>query len=147
MLEELRVDQYFTMIYAEIDLDTGAVCLVQAGHPHPVILRKSGVIDHLGNGGLPIGLIEGAEYQRTEATLNPGDRLILLSDGVTECPDPLGFELGDDGLDHMILSNQTLASTDLLDAVVRDLTQFHGSYNFPDDVSGIIFDFVEAPSA
>ena len=147
MLEELRVDQYFTMIYAEIDLDTGAVSLVQAGHPHPVILRKSGVIDHLGNGGLPIGLIEGAEYQRTEATLNPGDRLILLSDGVTECPDPLGFELGDDGLDHMILSNQTLASTDLLDAVVRDLTQFHGSSNFPDDVSGIIFDFVEAPSA
>ncbi len=40
MLEEMQVEQYFTMAYAEIDLGTGSVKLVQAGHPHPVILRR-----------------------------------------------------------------------------------------------------------
>ena len=141
MIEELKVEQYFTMAYAEIDLETGRVRLVQAGHPHPVIMRKSGRIDTLGAGGLPIGLIADASFERVEATLGPGDRLVLLSDGVTECPDIAGFELGEDGLESMMRTNSTLDSPALLEAIIADLTQFHGSSDFPDDVSGVVFDF------
>ena len=146
MLEDLQVDQYFTMAYAEIDLETGRVHLVQAGHPHPVIMRKDGSIDTLGNGGLPIGLIADARYQRIEASLQCGDRLVLLSDGVTECPDPQGIELAEQGLDQILRTNNALQSPALLDALVSDLSQFHGGTNFPDDVSGIIFDFSKRPS-
>ncbi len=60
MLEELKVEQYFTMAYAEIDLASGTCQLVQAGHPHPIVMRRTGEIEVLGRGGLPIGLIEGA---------------------------------------------------------------------------------------
>ena len=141
MIEDLQVEQYFTMAYAEIDLDTGKVCLVQAGHPHPVIMRKSGQIDSLGAGGLPIGLIADAQYQRVEAQLRPGDRLVLLSDGVTECPDPAGNELAESGLDRLLGQNFDLDSPALLDALIRDLAQFHGNATFPDDVSGVVFDF------
>jgi phosphoserine phosphatase RsbU/P len=145
MIEELKVEQYFTMAYAEIDLETGKVWLVQAGHPHPVIMRKSGGLDTLGTGGLPIGLIPDASFQRVEATLEPGDRLVLLSDGVTECPDIAGAELGEDGLAHMLNINAALDSPALLEAVVLDLTQFHGGSDFPDDVSGVVFDYKGAP--
>ena len=141
MLEDLQVDQYFTMAYAEIDLETGKVSLVQAGHPHPVVMRKDGTIETLGDGGLPIGLIVDAYYQRVETVLNSGDRLILLSDGITECPDLNGNELAESGLDRILRINNTLESPALLDALVTDLTHFHGGPNFPDDVSGVIFDF------
>jgi len=141
MLEDLQVDQYFTMAYAEINLETGKVSLVQAGHPHPVILRKDGRIEILGDGGLPIGLIAGAQYQRIEAVLNDGDRLILLSDGITECPDLMGNELAEQGLDQILATNSALESPALLDALVRDLIHFHGGSQFPDDVSAVIFDF------
>lgn len=141
MIDDLKVEQYFTMAYAEIDLETGKVALVQAGHPHPVILRKSGQIDHLGAGGLPIGLISGAEFDRVSAILMPGDRLILLSDGVTECPNPVGAELGEDGLSQMLCANSELDSPALLDTLVADLTAFHGGPDFPDDVSGVVFDY------
>ena len=141
MLEDLQVDQYFTMAYAEVDLISGHVALVQAGHPHPVILRQDGRIDRLGSGGMPIGLIAEVSHDRVEAQLFPGDRLFLLSDGLTECPSPEGIELGEDGLERLLIRNRTLDSAALLDALIWDLSSFMGSEDFPDDVSGLLFDY------
>jgi sigma-B regulation protein RsbU (phosphoserine phosphatase) len=108
MLETMQVDQYFTMAYAEVDLHTGKVSLVQAGHPPPAILRVDGRVEFIGQGGLPIGLIEGASYDRIETCLDPGDRLFLVSDGVTECTNPQGEELGEEGLRRLLMRNATL---------------------------------------
>ena len=141
MLEDFQVDQYFTLAYAEVDLETGRFSLVQAGHPHPMILRQNGNVEQLGEGGLPIGLIEGASYRQTTAQLCPGDRLFLMSDGVTECPSPDGEELGDEGLRKLLLQNAVLPSADLLEALVWDLNTHAGGQDFPDDVSGILFDY------
>ncbi|MGV8949661.1 MAG: PP2C family protein-serine/threonine phosphatase [Cypionkella sp.] len=141
MLEEIQVDQYFTLAYAEIDLRSGAVSLVQAGHPHPLLLRKSGAIDELGVGGLPIGLINGALFDQISLTLAVGDRLFLVSDGVTECPNPDGTELGVEGLTAILQANIALDSTQLLEALVWDLNSFAGWRDLPDDVSGLIFDY------
>lgn len=142
MIEELQVDQYFTLCYAEIDLQTGRGTLVQAGHPHPVILRETGQVTALGDGGLPIGLIAEAEYAQIHFVLAPGDRLFLVSDGVTECPDPTGEELGSDRLQKLLRQNKALTSPDLLEALLWDLNVFAGNADFPDDVSGVIFDYV-----
>lgn len=142
MLEELQVDQYFTLGYAEINLQTGLTTLVQAGHPHPMLICADGRVQQLGDGGLPIGLIEGAEYPQTSFTLHPGDRLFLVSDGVTECPNPKGDELGTEGFMKMLSHNNILASPELLEAMIWDLNSFAEGADFPDDVSGLIFDYL-----
>jgi len=141
MLNDLQVDQYFTMAYAEVDLETGKLLLVQAGHPHPVILRRDGTIEELGGGGLPIGLIPGAVYDRIQNRLFPGDRLFLVSDGVTECPGTDGQDLGNDGLARILQRNAELPSPALLEALVWDLVAHAGCEEFPDDVSGVMFDY------
>jgi sigma-B regulation protein RsbU (phosphoserine phosphatase) len=142
MLEDLQVDQYFTLAYAEIDLLSGNFMLAQAGHPHPMVLRASGQIDVIGDGGLPIGLIDGATYSQISGTLSKGDRLFLGSDGLTECPDPTGEELGTQGLAAMMQKNFSLPSADLLEAIIWDLNGFSGTAEFPDDVSALIFDYI-----
>jgi sigma-B regulation protein RsbU (phosphoserine phosphatase) len=142
MIEDVQVEQYFTMAYAEIDLKSGRVQLVQAGHPHPVVLRKNGRIDTLGFGGLPIGLIPGADYDQVTALLRPGDRLFLMSDGVTECPSGLGEELGTDGLLQLLRRFGDMPSSALLEALIWDLAKHAGSDDFPDDVSGLMFDYL-----
>ncbi len=141
MLEDVQVEQYFTLAYAEIDLINGQVRLVQAGHPHPMVLRGSR-LQSLGQGGLPIGLIPGATYQAVNTVLLPGDRLFLVSDGVTECPSPEGVELGGEGLERLLLRSAHLSSPDLLEALMWDLSAFSGGRDFPDDVSGIMFDYI-----
>ena len=141
MLEEFKVDQYFTMVYAEIDLERGLCRLVQAGHPHPLVLRANGSVDVLGQGGLPVGLIGQARYDRVTAQLAPGDRLILTSDGITECPDVSGAEFGQDGLIRSLTKGRGLSSPDLLESIVWDLSSHDGAGDFPDDVSALIFDY------
>ncbi|MGL6210637.1 MAG: PP2C family protein-serine/threonine phosphatase [Paracoccaceae bacterium] len=141
MTEVVQVDQYFTMVYAEIDLQSGNVRLVQAGHPHPVVLRADGRVDVIGAGGLPVGLVDGARYDRVNLQLRPGDRLFLVSDGVTECPDPMGVELETQGMIGILNRSLHLGSPELLEALIWDLTKYHGTPDFPDDISGILFDF------
>lgn len=141
MLEEIQVDQYFTMAYAEVDMPSGRLSLVQAGHPYPMIMRRNGAIERIGHGGMPIGLIPDARHDRIEARLHPGDRLFLLSDGLTECPSPDGEELGEDGLERLLFKNRHMDSTSLLDALIWDLASHMGSEDFPDDVSGLLFDY------
>lgn len=145
ILSDVPVEQYFTMAYAEVDLDTGRVLFVQAGHPHPAILRRDGTVAFAGNGGLPIGLIPDATYERIEVQLQPGDRLLLVSDGVTECPSPQG-DLGEEGLARLLVANHRLSDPALLEALIWNLVDHHGSEDFPDDISGVMFRFTGAVS-
>jgi phosphoserine phosphatase RsbU/P len=115
--------------------------LVQAGHPHPMILRAGGRLERLGEGGLPIGLIPGAAYENSAFNLSPGDRLFLMSDGITECPGPEGLDLGEDGLAQMLKRLQDLESPALLEALIWDLAEHAGTDRFTDDVSGVLLDY------
>lgn len=87
---------YFTMVYGIIDAYTGVGQLCQAGHPYPLLARRNGQIETLGDGGFPVGLIPEADYESVPFALDVGDRLLLYSDGVTECfspaREPFGLE-------------------------------------------------------
>jgi sigma-B regulation protein RsbU (phosphoserine phosphatase) len=120
---------------------------VQAGHPYPVLLNPSGQTRVLGDGGMPIGLIDGAQYMLTEFWMQPGDRLVIISDGVTECPDLSDAELGTEGFLRLLQKNAELTSSTLLEALIWDLSAFSGRDEFPDDVSGIIFEYLGPGSA
>ena len=141
MLDDMQVEQYFTMAYAEIDLQTGKTMLVQAGHPHPVLMRRDGRVEPVGSGGMPIGLIPGVTFERVELQLHPGDRLFLVSDGVTECPDAQDQELGAEGLNDFLRANADLEPAALLDALVWHLSARTDTPDFPDDVSGVLLHY------
>jgi len=150
LLDDMRGDTYFTMAYADVDLITGRVSLVQAGHPHPVILRRDGTVEMLGSGGLPIGLIADADYQTITAVLNPGDRLILVSDGITEIMDDTGRMLDDAGF-TAILSEIVEATghghgAAFSEALLDRLGRINGG-EFADDVSALLFDFERTAGA
>lgn len=142
VLAEMQTDSYFTLIYADVDLVSGRVELVQAGHPYPAIQRASGAVEYLGNGGLPVGLIEGAEYETVTARLNPGDRLFLMSDGITEAADAGANLLGEEGLAEIIEAAAGLRGEAFLNAVYEKIDRFAGG-ELADDVSGVLFEFDE----
>ena len=66
---------------------------------------------------------------------------MLVSDGITECPDPAGQELGSEGLQTVMQHHAAQPSPQLLETLVWDLVRHAGTDEFPDDVSALIFDF------
>lgn len=141
-LTEMASAHYFTLALAEVDLTTGALRLVQAGHPHPMVLRADGSVDLLGDGGFPVGLMEGADYELVEDRLAPGDRLLLVSDGITECTVEGGKMLGEDGLTEMTGNMRDTGGTAFLEALVWTLAGERGDQWFEDDVSAVLLDFI-----
>ncbi|MCW8842399.1 MAG: fused response regulator/phosphatase [Rhodobacteraceae bacterium] len=137
---EMETEHYFTMLLAVVDLQSGVVEIAQAGHPHPLVLRASGTIEEIGAGGLPVGLIEDAKFDDFETTLSAGERLLILSDGVIECPIEDGQLLGEEGLEVLLADLSDQPTDKLLEALHWRLDGMSTS-GLPDDVSGILFEY------
>jgi phosphoserine phosphatase RsbU/P len=90
------IEQYFTLAYAVLDVRARHLRYVSAGHPPAILLSRSGRARTLPARGFPVGL--GTGYQEQALTLEPGDRLYLYSDGVTEAMNPAGELFGGDRL-------------------------------------------------
>jgi len=141
MFSEIGTDLYFTLALADLNLRSGAVTMVQAGHPHPAILHPDGSVTWQGAGGMPIGLLEDAVFDSFTFTLAPGDRLFMYSDGVTECQGIGTGDLGEDGLESLLRQTADDQGDALLDNLVTALQHFAGRTEFDDDVSLVAFDF------
>lgn len=141
VLGEMDTEHYFTLLLAHLDLTTGAVVATQAGHPHPAIQRADGTVEYCGQGGLPVGLLPDASYEDFDVALNAGDRLFLMSDGITECPGEYGDMLDEDGVVKMLNRNASVRGSQFLEAVMWDLNKYSGGQDFPDDISAILLEF------
>ena len=141
VLNDMDTELYFTILLVEADLCTGHMRMSQAGHPHPAVQRANGTVEFPGNGGLPVGLIPGAEFDSFEVQLEAGDRLLLTSDGVTECADPAGNLLDDDGLAQILVSHQGVQELEFFDVMIDAMTEYSKSSTFDDDVSAVMLGF------
>lgn len=140
MLEEMNTDTYFTLIYAELNHVTGEAHIVQAGHPHPMLQRPDGTVTPLGQGGMPIGVFENPVFDEIALVLQPGDRLLITSDGVSEASNRSGRLLGDDGLEAIMRTNAFLGGHSFLESMAWSVTEYCGGER-PDDMSAVLIEY------
>ena len=81
---------FMSVFYAVLTPQTGELQYVCAGHPFPLLRRANGAIEELGCGGFPLGLREPLDVVRRSVTLQPGDLLLLYTDGLPEAVDAMG---------------------------------------------------------
>ncbi|MEM9061444.1 MAG: SpoIIE family protein phosphatase [Pseudomonadota bacterium] len=136
--DEVDSDQYFTMIFADINLDSGLTRFCQAGQPNPAIIRASGKVEFVGGGGAPIGLIPGMDYETSVVRLDPGDRMMMYSDGITEAEDAKGNMLDEDGLKDMLERHSGYGERATLERILGDMERFAGTNQFDDDISALL---------
>jgi len=143
LMADTGIEEYFTMVYAIVDLRNGHMKMVQAGHPHPLVLRSDGSTEFLGEGGLPIGLLPDVSFQQIETQLQPGDRLLLYSDGFTECQLADGSLLDEGGLCRMAVDCAAgRGGPEFLDDMFWRLSQvMDPDQGMGDDVSAVFFEY------
>lgn len=135
--------QYFTMVYGVLDVESGTGELCQAGHPHPFILGKDSSVRSLGQGGLPVGMFEGAEFESVEFHLDLDERLILHSDGVTDCCNESNTPFGARRLEELLSQFQNKSIVDGIKLLDQSLMRWQGKEQYADDISLLAITLLE----
>jgi len=139
---QTRDDKHFTMSYGVLDPHRRVLRLAQAGNPNPVLIRRGGRVTTLSNGGMPVGLWPEIDFDSVEVPFELGDRLVLYSDGISECANSQNEEFGDARM-LAYLSNACNSSLEsMLKGLERELERWHGSVDFEDDVSVLALELV-----
>ena len=141
MTEELRAEQYLTMYLAHVDLTTGQVRFVQAGHPNALVIHQNSHVREIEGSGLPVGLFDTATYDAVDLRLEHGDRLVVPTDGFSEAENTAGVMLGQNGLRRLLQRRSGLKGQAMLETLVWDLTEWSGTREFEDDLSVVLFTY------
>lgn len=127
--------QFLTILYGILDTGKNTFRFVSAGHPGAIRQSADGTAQVQYATGLPIGLSEKPEYTDTIIDLQPGDRLFLYSDGLTEVHNPQEQILGEDGLAAILQNHRKLTIHKAMDAIISDARAFSGQNHFKDDIT------------
>ena len=130
--------RFTTAFIAEYDPALRRLAYVNAGHNNPILRRKSGSIERLDAGGMPLGIMEDAPYQSGQCTLESGDWLTVFTDGVIEAENIQQQEYGEIRFITMLHSGVMLAPGMLLNSILTDLDRFVGSAPQHDDVTCVL---------
>ena len=115
---------FVTCLYGVLDTDSGLFRFANAGHDLPYVQTANGVIE-LRARGMPLGLMPGMSYEENEATLEPGDSVLLHSDGVLEAHDAERDMFGGPRLKETMA--RAPGGRELIDHVLSDLAAFTGA--------------------
>ncbi len=136
-------DMFVTAWMGIVNTETGHVDFVNAGHNPPLIYRKGGGYEYLkSRTGLVLAGMDGMIYKKQEFELNPGDRIVLYTDGVTEATDKEDKLYGEDRLADFLTANSQLDVTEALTAVKADVDRFAGEREQFDDITMMAFDYM-----
>lgn len=133
-------NQFITALCAHVDLDGGRLTWASAGHPPPLLWRaREGRVEELVQAGMVIGRLRRAAYTEASAALEPGDRLLLFTDGIPEAVSPTGEQFGDERLQGFLKENAALSSDAIADALLARIAEWAGRREgFDDDLTLVV---------
>jgi serine phosphatase RsbU (regulator of sigma subunit) len=136
-----------TLFYAEYDTLTGELAYVNAGHNAPFILRAGGTLDRMPATGVALGIVPAARFEAVLTRLEPGERVFLYTDGVTEAFDARDTEYGEPRLALRLDDSRQLSDRALIDAVRQDVLGFCGAVRPRDDMTFMVLTRPRLPGA
>ena len=136
LMRKAILGRFATLFYAVLSGD-GGLTYTNAGHNPPLVVGRSGV-RRLDRGGTIIGVFPDASYEQETVALDPGDLVVVFSDGVTDAFNANWEEFGDDRLIECVRANAALPPTDLLDRVMASVKAFAGTAVQSDDMTVLV---------
>jgi serine phosphatase RsbU (regulator of sigma subunit) len=121
----VQAGKFITMAYVVVDPADGATACGVAGHPPPRIVGPDGSVRALRASGLPLGIEGGQDYDEVRETLEPGEALVLYTDGVIEARREREL-YGEERLDAVLERNAKLPPEALAQVVLADCRAYAG---------------------
>jgi serine phosphatase RsbU (regulator of sigma subunit) len=140
-------NRFITCFLAVLDPATGRMQWANAGHEPCLVLRRRGAIERLGAGGPPLGVFRDFVYATEETTVEPGDRLLLVTDGVTEAQNPMQGDFGGERVEGFLIEYFNRDADDMVRELKRAVDRWTGDSSPHDDVTVVALRRDDIPKA
>jgi phosphoserine phosphatase RsbU/P len=140
----LTTGHYVTAFAAIIDTETLELRYCSAGHPNQLIVKADGTTLELATMGFFLGMMPDMNYEEKSAVLDPGDTLVLFTDGVFESPDSKGEPFGREGIIRSIAARLGSGAAELSDGLFTDLLSWSQGVEASDDVTILMAQVIES---
>jgi sigma-B regulation protein RsbU (phosphoserine phosphatase) len=136
-------NRFITFFMAIADPATGDLVYTNAGHNPPVLVRKNTQgggthFDLLDGGGMILGILPMSQYKEFQVRMEPGDVLILFSDGVTEAANPADEDFGEQRLADLVASLRDRPAKEIVEAIHAEVAKFTQGAPPADDITVVV---------
>jgi serine phosphatase RsbU (regulator of sigma subunit) len=146
LIERNPLNLFVTAVYGVLDTQTGVFTFCNGGHQMPYILRADGVIEQVRARASPlVGLLDAAVYRDLEVRLEPGDGLVLVTDGVAECFNREGEAFGEERLLCLLAQAHSDPVDRLIALLIAEIDRFSEGTPASDDVTALALRYVRPP--
>jgi sigma-B regulation protein RsbU (phosphoserine phosphatase) len=125
--------RFVTAFLALLDPSSGTLTYTNAGHNPALFLRPDGTVQSLEAQGLPLAMLPGNPYGEAAIQMEPGDLLVVYTDGITEAADPQEEEFGTEALSDLLRAHRHESLMALDAALLGELDRFTQGAPYPDD--------------
>jgi len=132
--------KYATMFYSKLD-SAGRLTYANAGHCAPLLVRITGQIEKLESTSMPVGLVPGASFALEHRDLQPGDRIVLYTDGVTEAQNDAGEFFGRKRLREAVQSAGGADCAELHATIQKAILDFTAGAEQADDLTLVVVEY------
>src|SRR3989441_6793325 len=133
--ESIERNQFITAFYGILDVTNKTLTYTNAGHNPPIMLDKDGNYRFIEKGSLPLGMFRDTRYHEYYLTTEPGEILVLYTDGLTEAHNARGEEFGRDRLAEAVKANRQLGARELIAAVQKQVIDWTEGIGATDDIT------------
>jgi sigma-B regulation protein RsbU (phosphoserine phosphatase) len=139
ILSDARTDLFVTLFYAVLQPDSGQLTFVNAGHMPPVLVRAAdGSTQELHTPGMALGVLEQAEFQEDVVCVEPGDAVILYTDGITEASNAERELFGRRRLADVVSAHRHASADGMARAIDAAVAEFVGDAPQSDDFTLLV---------
>ncbi|HLJ18183.1 MAG TPA: SpoIIE family protein phosphatase [Bryobacteraceae bacterium] len=138
--ERTQGEKYATFFYCNIDR-SGLMSWANAGHCAPFLVHNDGRVKALHTTGLPLGMLEGVTYQVEQTLLEPGDKLVLYSDGLTESENAENVFFDTQRLRDLLRAHASEGSAGIHTAILAAVEEFTDGGLISDDITAVVIEY------
>ncbi|HEY0004995.1 MAG TPA: GAF domain-containing SpoIIE family protein phosphatase [Pyrinomonadaceae bacterium] len=136
--ESIERNQFVTAFYAILDASNKTLAYSNGGHNPPLLMEADGSPRFIERGQLPLGMFRDTRYYEYYLSLEPGQTLVLYTDGVTEATGAAGEEYGRDRLEEAVRRGRHLTARELIDFLYQDVLDWTNGRGAEDDITFFI---------
>jgi sigma-B regulation protein RsbU (phosphoserine phosphatase) len=140
--ERAEGERYATLFYGLLD-SSGLLSWVNAGHCTPIVVKPDGRSALIDANGLPVGLIESAQYTVQSARIDPGDKIVIYSDGLTDAQNLEGQFFGSRRVRKLVQENALLDCVQLHDVIVKAAKDYTEGTYASDDITVLVVEYYQ----